>query len=129
MVVLVDSVDATPVFFLCRAITFKMPRSQISVKISLRAEVALCSSSFHDAMMDDSRESNRSDSAVMVGSGNVCELSALHPPHQPMCVEVTSRELHERRALESVRRAAVKSTLEELKKVARGLDRDTWMYL
>lgn len=129
MVVLVDSVDATPVFFLCRAITFKMPRSKISVKISLRAEVALCSSSFHDAMMDDSRESNRSDSAVMVGSGNVCELSALHPPHQPMCVEVTSRELHERRALESVRRAAVKSTLEELKKVARGLDRDTWMYL
>jgi hypothetical protein len=126
MVVLVDSVDATPVFFLCRAITFKMPRSKISVKISLRAEVALCSSSFHDAMMDDSRESNRSDSAVMVRSGNVC---ALHPPHQPMCVEVTSRELHERRALESVRRAAVKSTLEELKKVARGLDRDTWMYL
>ena len=106
-----------------------MPRSKISVKISLRAEVALCSSSFHDAMMDDSRESNRSDSAVMVGSGNVCELSALHPTHQHMCVEVTSRELHERRALESVRRAAVKSTLEELKKVARGLDRDTWMYL
>ena len=106
-----------------------MPRSKISVKISLRAEVALCSSSFHDAMMDDSRESNRSDSAVMVRSGNVCELSALHPPHQPMCVEVTSRALHERRALESVRRAAVKSTLEELKKVARGLDRDTWMYL
>ena len=84
MVVLVDSVDATPVFFLCRAITFKMPRSKISVKISLRAEVALCSSSFHDAMMDDSRESNRSDSAVMVRSGNVCELSALHP-HISLC--------------------------------------------
>lgn len=46
-----------------------------------------------------------------------------------MCVEVTSHERHERQALESVRRAAVKSTLEELKKVARGLDGDQWMYL
>lgn len=85
--------------------------------------------SFTDAVMDDPHESNRSNDAAMVRSGNACELTSHDSPHRTMCVEVTSHERHERQALESVRRAAVKSTLEELKKVARGLDGDQWMYL
>lgn len=43
-------------------------------------------------------------------------------------VAACSSERHERRALELARQSAVKSALEDLRKIANELDADAWMY-
>jgi len=49
------------------------------------------------------------------------------PPRARLCAEA-ARERHERRTLDVVDRMVVKSTMDELRKVADSLDADAWMY-